>query len=246
MKKRIVLALAAAAAASGAFAQTKEIGYWHDTGGVITRNTYGECWRAGYWTPELAIPECEPGMAKPVARAVVPAPVPAPAPVVEAPKPAPAPAPAPAPVVEAPKPAPVAPPPPPPAPKPPKKITLNAATSFATGKSELTGDGKAAVDNEVLAKLNGFSKIESITIDGHADPMGKEETNVKLSKNRAEAVKDYLVSKGVKAELIQTTGKGSSEPAAGVNCSAKLPRAKLSACYAPHRRIEIDVKGEAK
>lgn len=245
MKKRIVLALAAMATVGSAFAQSKEIGYWHDTGGVITRNSYGECWRAGYWTPELAIPECEPGMAKPVVRVVpAPAPAPVPEPVVEAPKPAPAPVP----VVVAPPPPPVvAPAPvPPPAPKAARKISLNAATSFATGKSELTGDGKAAVDHEVLAKLDGFSKVERITIEGHADPMGKEEANRTLSQNRADAVKDYLVSKGVKAEVIQTAGKGSSEPVAGVTCSPKLARAKLSACYAPHRRIEIDVQGEAK
>src|SRR5689334_4113932 len=120
MKKRIVLVLAALATAGSAFAQSKEIGYWHDTGGVITRNSYGECWRAGYWTAELAIPECEPGMVKPVARA--PAPAPVPAPVVEAPKPAPAPAP----VVVAPPPPPVvvpAPVPPPPAPKAARKIS---------------------------------------------------------------------------------------------------------------------------
>lgn len=243
-KKSIVLALAAAAASSSTFAQPKEIGYWHDTGGVITRNSYGECWRAGYWTPELAIPECEPGMAKPVVRAPAPAPVPAPAPApIAAAKPAPAPAPVitPPPVVA---PAPV--PRPAPAVKAARKISLAAATSFAVAKSELTGDGKAAVDREVLAKLDGFSKIDRITIEGHADPMGKEDANRRLSQQRADAVKAYLVEKGVKAEVIRTAGKGSSEPVAGVDCSPKLSRAKLSACYAPHRRIEIDVQGEAR
>lgn len=113
-------------------------------------------------------------------------------------------------------------------------------------KADLTAEGKAAVDQEVLSKLAGFAKIESVTIEGHADPMGKEEANRTLSKNRAEAVKTYLVSKGIDAAVITTAGKGSAVPAAGVNCSPKLPKAKLSACYAPHRRIEIDVKGEAK
>jgi OOP family OmpA-OmpF porin len=240
--KKIVFAAAAAVTVAGAFAQTNSTGYWKDSGGVIARNSYGECWRAGYWTPALAIPECEPGMVKPVA-----APVPAPAPVVVAPKPAPAPAPVvappPPPVVVAPPPPP---PPPPPAPKAAKKIALNAATSFAVAKADLTAEGKAAVDKEVLSKLDGFSKIESVSIEGHADPMGKEEANRTLSKNRAEAVKAYMVSKGISADVIKTEGKGSSVPAAGVNCSPKLPKAKLSACYAPHRRIEIDVKGEAK
>lgn len=76
--------------------------------------------------------------------------------------------------------------------------------------------------------------------------MGQEELNRTLSKNRAEAVKAYMVSSGIKADLIQTEGKGSAVPAEGVSCNTKLPKAKLSACYAPHRRIEIDVKGEAK
>ena len=243
--KKIVLAMVVAAATTTASAQTRPIGYWHDAGGVITRNPFGECWRAGYWTPALAIPECEPGM--------MPVAAPAPAPVAVAPKPAPvpAPAPAPAPIVEAPKPAPVAPPPPPPpppppAPKLPKKIALNAATSFAVGKSELTGEGKAAVDREVLSKLEGFARIDSVTIEGHADPMGKEAVNRALSKSRADAVKAYLVSKGIDGNVIVTEGKGSSVPAPGVSCDAKLSKAKLSACYTPHRRIEIDVNGVAK
>ena len=156
---------------------------------------------------------------------------PAPAPVVVAPPPAPVPAPAPAP-----KPAPVA----------PKKIALEASTSFAVGKADLTAEGKAAVDKEVLSKLAGFSKVESVVVEGHADPMGKEDANVKLSKNRAEAIKAYMVSKGVKAEVISTQGKGSSEPVPGVKCDAKMAKAKLSSCYEGLRRIEIDVKGVAK
>jgi OOP family OmpA-OmpF porin len=131
-------------------------------------------------------------------------------------------------------------------PPPPKKIALEAATSFALGKAELTAEGKAAVDKEVLSKLGGFSRIESISVEGHADPMGNEAANVTLSKNRAEAVKAYMVSKGVKADLISTVGKGSSDPVPGVKCDPKMAKAKLVACNAPHRRIEVDVKGEAK
>ena len=245
--KKIAIAIAALALAGGAFAQEKPFGYHRDTAGMIVHDNYGQCVRTGYWTPELAIAECDPSLVKVAA--------PAPAPVV-APKPAPvvAPAPvqpvaravAPVPVVV---PAPVVVPVPAPAPAPvkvAKKLAIEAETAFAVGKSELTGAGKTTVDKEVLEKLTAFSTIENVTVEGHADPMGKESANVTLSKNRAEAVKAYLVSKGVKADLITTEGKGSSQPKAGVNCDAKLPKAKLSACYAPHRRIEIDVKGIAK
>lgn len=255
--KKILVAVAAVASISGAFAQTNSTGYWRDSGGTIVRNPYGDCWRSGYWTPALGVAECEPGMVKPMA---APTPVPAPVPVV-APKPAPAPvvqetpkpraaAPIPAPI-PVPIPVVVAPPPPPapvvaPKPAPAKKIALSGSTSFAIGKADLTAEGKAAVDKEVISKLSGFSKIEKVTIDGHADPMGKEESNIKLSKSRAEAVKAYMVSKGIKADVIVATGKGSSEPVEGVKCDPKLGKAKLTACYAPHRRIEVDVAGEAK
>ena len=260
--KKLALALAVASTAAAlpmaSSAQTlpRTYGYVVDASGNIWRSGYGDCWRTGYWTKELAIAECDAGLVKVEAPKPAPAPVvvappppaPAPAPVVEAPKPAPAPAPEPviapraavpipAPVVEAPKPA---------APPPPKKIAIEGKASFATGKAELSPAGKAAIDKEVLEKLGGFAVIESITVEGHTDPMGNESKNRDLSKARAEAVKAYMVSKGVKADVVKTAGKGSSEPLPGVKCDAKLAKAKLSSCYEPLRRIEIDVAGTAK
>lgn len=241
-----IAALSAIVASPAVLAQSKYPAYWVDSTGTIVRNPYGECWRAGYWTPADAIPECEGGAAKPAPAPVpvaAPKPAPAPAPVVA---PAPAPTPAPAPVV-APAPRAVTPAPAPaPVVKASRKLALEANTTFATGKSVLTTEGKAAIDKDIMSKIDGFSKVDKVTIEGHADPMGNESANRTLSKNRAEAVKAYMVSKGVKADVISTEGKGSSEPAAGVNCDAKLPKAKLAACYAPHRRIEVEVSGEAK
>lgn len=236
--KKIAMLIAMVAATGSAIAQTNTIGYWKDSSGLIVHNPYGECWRAGYWTPELAIPECDPAIAKPKP-APAPAPVAAPAPKVEpAPAPAPVAAPAPKPAqAPAPAPAPV---------KVAKKIALDAENAFASGKSELTAQGKASLDKEVLAKLGDFARIETFTVVGHADPMGKEAANVKLSKARADAVKAYLVSKGAKGDAMVTDGKGSAQPLANVKCDKKQARAKLVACYAPLRRVEIDVTGTAK
>ena len=66
MQRKSVLAAAAATLAltlgASAAAQTPPIiGYWLDSSGRIVRNTWGECWRTGSWTPALAIPECEGG-----------------------------------------------------------------------------------------------------------------------------------------------------------------------------------------
>jgi len=245
--KKIALTLVAISIAGGVIAQEAQIAYVQDTSTkLIWKNNFGECWRTISWSPERALPECDPSLVKPVA-AAVPAPAPAPA-AAPAPAPVPAPVAAPAPtpvpvvaVAAVPVVAAAA------APEPKKvsgKITLAASTAFAVGKSELTPEGKAAIDQEVMTKLAKVSKIESISIVGHADPSGKEADNVKLSKNRAEAVKNYMVSKGVKAEVISTEGKGSSVPLPEVKCDPKLSKDKLRACYAPLRRIEVSGKGE--
>lgn len=233
--KKIALLIAFQAAAFSLTAEAVVNGYAVDSNGTIVRNNYGECWRTGFWRPEDAIPECEPGLVKPA-----PAPASAPAPVM-------APPPAPAPVVVTPRA--VTPPPPPapaPAPKVVSKLALDANTAFAVGKADLSAAGKSTLDNEIVAKLAGFARIEHVSVVGHADPMGKDAANRTLSQHRADAVKTYLVGKGVKAELITTEGKGSAEPVPGVKCNTRLAKAKLSACYAPHRRTEIEVRGEAR
>lgn len=235
MKKPSILAipLLAALIAGGAAAQTPPAGYTSDSGKVITRSGFGLCWRSGSWLPENAIAECEPGMAKkeepkPAPVAAVAPPPPPPAPKVEPPPPPPAP---------------VA-PPPPPAPKP-RSIALDAKALFAVGKSELSSEGKAAIERDVMNRLGEFKTVKSVKIIGHTDPMGSTAANQKLSEARASAVKSYMVSRGVKADIIETRGAGESEPLAGVSCDAKkLKKAMLSECYAPLRRIVVDVAGD--
>jgi OOP family OmpA-OmpF porin len=84
---------------------------------------------------------------------------------------------------------------------------------------------------------------DTIKITGHTDPTGPAALNARLSRQRAEAVKRYLVARGVEPDRIVTEGVGSSQPiVTDVNCSS-LPRAKKIACYQPDRRVEIEVKG---
>jgi outer membrane protein OmpA-like peptidoglycan-associated protein len=96
--------------------------------------------------------------------------------------------------------------------------------TFVTGSAELTGDAKRALD--VLAGAMKSEKLASVkfTIEGHADPRGNEDANVKLSQSRAESVRGYLTSAhGLAADRINAVGKGSSalmkpsEPAAPEN-----------------------------
>jgi OmpA-OmpF porin, OOP family len=204
-------ALALGMGANTAVAQVGE-GYWGSSG-MYVKNATGLCWHAGYWTPAMATEECDPDLVP-----KKPAPPPPPAPVVVPPPPPPAPAP---------------PPPPPPAPKPvSEKLTMAADAHFDFDKAVLKPEGKAKLD-ELLGKLKAVN-LEVIIAIGHTDSIGSDAYNRKLSLRRANAVKAYLVSKGIEANRISTEGKGESQPIA--DNKTKEGRAK-------NRRVEIEVVG---
>ena len=96
--------------------------------------------------------------------------------------------------------------------------------TFVTNSADLTGNAKKALD--VLASAMKSEKLATVrfTIEGHADPRGSEDLNLKLSQARAESVRGYLMaSHGLAAERVNAVGKGSSalmkpsEPAAPEN-----------------------------
>ena len=151
----------------------------------------------------------------------------------EAPAPAPAPAPKPAP---APQPAPVAKPAPKPEPAKPKpvaeKVTFAADVLFDFDKSVVKPEGKSKLD-DLSGKVRGVN-LEVVIAIGHADSIGSDAYNQKLSVRRAESVKAYLVSKGIEPNRIYTEGKGEKQPVA--DNKTREGRAK-------NRRVEIEVIG---
>jgi OmpA-OmpF porin, OOP family len=192
----------------------------------------GLCWRSGYWSPAMAIADCDPDLVKPAAPAPTPAPAPAPAPA-PTPKPAPAPAPTPAPApAPAPKPAPAV-----------QKITLASKALFDFDRAVLRPDGRAAIDSEIISKLPQVQKLELVLVTGHTDRIGTQQYNQRLSERRADAVRDYLVSRGVPKDRIETLGMGKTQPVPGVVCNQKNLK-ELIVCLAPNRRVEVEVKGE--
>ena len=157
---------------------------------------------------------------------------------------------------EPPKPAPQpeppreAPPPPKPEPKPqakpeakpegkPKpvaeKVTFAADVLFDFDKSVIKPEGRSKLD-DLASKVRNIN-LEVVIAIGHADSIGSDEYNQKLSVRRAEAVKAYLVSKGVETNRIYTEGKGEKQPVA--SNKTKEGRAK-------NRRVEIEVIGTRK
>jgi len=162
----------------------------------------------------------------------------------EPPKPAPPPAPPPAPAPEL-KPAP---PPPAPAPKPKpaaEKVTSAATVGFDFDQAVLKPEGKAQLD-DLANKIRGIN-LEVVIAIGHADVIGSDAYNQKLSVRRAEATKAYLVSKGIEPNRVYTEGKGEKQPVTGDKCKKLGPEhrsnKKLVACLAPDRRVEIEVIG---
>ena len=160
---------------------------------------------------------------------------PAPTPKAVEPEPvAVAPAPAPKPVVVA---------PPPPAPK--RKVTFSADSStdalFGFGKFDVKPSGKDALD-KFAAELKG-ADYEVITVTGHTDRIGTHKYNMKLSTQRAEAVKAYLVeSAGIPADKIEARGVDGAEPVTKPGeCKGKKATKALIACLAPDRRVEVEV-----
>ena len=131
--------------------------------------------------------------------------------------------------------------PPPPPPPPVKTTTLAADTLFALNSFQLRPQAKAKLD-EFAAELDQFD-YRRIHITGHTDPTGSKDLNERLSRQRAEAVKRYLVTKGLPASKIVAEGMGSSMPVAPDAKCAKLPRGQMVACFQPDRRVDIEVSG---
>ena len=124
-----------------------------------------------------------------------------------------------------------------------QKITLDANVLFEFDKAVLKPEGKTAIDNLVVAKLAQLQTLQVVIVTGHTDRLGSEAYNLKLSKQRADAVRDYLVSKGVDKTKIETIGMGEKQPV--VQCNQKEMKA-LIACLQPNRRVDVQVKGETK
>jgi len=203
-KNRVASVIAAAPFATVAGAQ--EIHNWRSAAGDVWKNVDGQCWRDASWTPATAAAGCGGALAAPAAPAAA-APAAAAAAAAAAPKAA-------APAAAA------------------AKVTYAADAFFDFDKSVLKPEGKAKLD-DLTGKVKGIN-LEVIIAVGHTDSTGADAYNQKLSVARAEAVKAYLVSKGIEKNRVYTEGKGEKAPVADN---------KTKEGQAKNRRVEIEVVG---
>ena len=164
----------------------------------------------------------------------------APAPVYVAPAPEPAPAPAPVVVAAAPVAPPVA---PVVAPPERKRVSFSADSLFSFDKSDIRAEGKAELDG--FAKQLQGTRFDVVTVEGHTDRLGSTAYNQRLSEQRANSVKTYLVtSGGVDASKVSAVGKGESTAVTKPeDCKGTKPTPKLIACLQPDRRVDVEVVG---
>jgi OmpA-OmpF porin, OOP family len=210
MKKlnKAAMLFASAALVTAAGAQTVD-NWKNGSNELVWKNGTNElCWRDAFWTPATAFPGCDGAIVAPAPAAPV---VAAPAPAVIA---APAPAPAPAPATVA------------------TKVTYAADAFFDFNKSVVKPEGKAKLD-DLIGKIKDIN-LEVIIAVGHTDAVGSDAYNQKLSVKRSEAVKAYLVSKGIEKNRVYTEGKGEKQPVADN---------KTAEGRAKNRRVEIEVVG---
>lgn len=114
-------------------------------------------------------------------------------------------------------------------------MSFAADAFFDFDKSVLKPEGKAKLDD--LSSKLGAINLEVIIAVGHTDSVGTDAYNQKLSERRANAVKAYLVGKGVEANRVYTEGKGEKQPVADN---------KTAEGRAKNRRVEIEVVGTSK
>jgi outer membrane protein OmpA-like peptidoglycan-associated protein len=119
-------------------------------------------------------------------------------------------------------------PPPMPAPVKEEVITTNRI-HFAFNKAVIRPESYPVID-EILASIKGRPEIENVRVEGHTDNVGSDAYNQKLSDQRANAVRQYMIDKGYPSDKVTAVGMGESAPIA--DNATKAGRAQ-------NRRVEF-------
>ena len=122
-----------------------------------------------------------------------------------------------------------------------KTFSFNSDVMFDFGKYNLRPESAKALDG-VVAEIQTVQQPQ-VKVAGYTDRIGKDAANMKLSQQRAESVANYVVSRGVDANVVEAVGYGKANSTVGSNCDKIKGRKALIACLAPDRRVELNVQG---
>jgi len=187
-----------------------------DSRGEPVKSISGDCVHNAFGPRPLWTMGCHPYVPAPMAQYVAPAPAPVAA----------------APVVYAAAAAPLA---------VYENVSFDANILFDSDKSALRPAGQAQLD-QFVDKIHGLD-TQSIVAVGYADRMGADAANQTLSRERVDAVRSYLVGKGIAWDRVQTSAKGESRPSTYAGECKDANNAKNVACMQPDRHVFIEVSG---
>jgi OOP family OmpA-OmpF porin len=122
-----------------------------------------------------------------------------------------------------------------------EKVVFDATVLFDSDKSALRPAGRDTLD-EFVARIHGLDSRRIVAI-GYADRMGSHDANQALSRQRVDAVKAYLVGKGIRAERVEASARGETRPTTSAGECKDANNAKNVACMQPDRHVFVEVSG---
>jgi OOP family OmpA-OmpF porin len=122
-----------------------------------------------------------------------------------------------------------------------EKVVFDVNVLFDSNKSNLLPAGRKELDGFV-GKIRGLEERSMLAV-GYADRMGTDASNQKLSENRVDTVKAYLVSQGVEAKRVDTSARGEREPTTWAKECQDANNVKNVACMQPDRHVFIEISG---
>ena len=114
-------------------------------------------------------------------------------------------------------------------------VNVGDRVFFETDSSELTTQSRATLDKQAQW-LTNYSQYSQFSIEGHADERGTREYNIALGARRAQAVRDYLTSRGIAANRMRTISYGKERPVAVCNDIS---------CWSQNRRAQTVLNSRA-
>ena len=109
-------------------------------------------------------------------------------------------------------------------------IKITQKIQFASGKAKIKKVSFAILDEVADAIVT--HRIQKILVEGHTDDVGRDSYNLRLSQKRADAVRNYLIGKGVNEERLDAIGFGETRP---------LVKGKSRKARATNRRVEFKI-----
>ena len=118
------------------------------------------------------------------------------------------------------------------------RVALNGDLLFDFDSAVLRLEGKRALDRVARILQQEYTHL-AVHVLGYTDPLGGVSYNERLSQQRADVVKEYLMARGLQSSQIAALGRGEDDPLA--HCQELDSRSALQQCFQPNRRVEITI-----